>query len=366
VPAPPFPEPVEGNSARSALAAVAYGRTDSAEDEARAAEARLALHELDLHAASERQALARAAREAIVARERRARRIRSRLLRGSGALAIIALLVAVGVVLLAPPQDRDASLFGGLPGTLPPTGSAAGAPSGGAANAQFWFDGPQTADDRTPTQLDRIDPDSTRAVDSDVEGWQIWVAKDVDDGLCLIVHETATEINGWSCKTPEQFAASGLLVTATGATPISAYWDGFDLHSESTPPGSASSKQGVTDRGQQADGRANAERWLNDPQEESDKLSSAPALIDAATTRAVDVGVAGWSVWVAKDHAGNFCIAVRESGTVEPAVACATPEVFDESGVEVSAVGTTSITAFWDGVIVQTGPNGPSFVPVEP
>jgi hypothetical protein len=147
-------------------------------------------------------------------------------------------------MLLAPPQARDAGPFGGLPFYIPPTASASdtpSTPSGGAANAQFWFDEPQTAEDRTPTQLDRIDPDSTRSVASEVEGWQIWVAKDVDGSLCLIVHQTGTEINAWTCKTPEQFARSGLLITAGGTNPITATWDGFDLHSEATPPDSPSS-----------------------------------------------------------------------------------------------------------------------------
>ncbi|KJC63612.1 hypothetical protein TZ00_13850 [Agreia bicolorata] len=207
------------------------------------------MNELDLHEAAERQALQRAAFDAADARERRAHRIRSRLIGAGGTLAAVALLAAAGAILFSSPDHRTPGRFSELPRSIAATGEAhvdlgpgavATAPSGpvgrtssgSAASAEHWFDEPQKDSDVRAQLPDDIDPTSTRAVDSSVDGWQVFVARDTAGGFCVITAETASGTSGTSCATPDQFTSAGILMTTSGTTSITVYWDGFDLTAE--------------------------------------------------------------------------------------------------------------------------------------
>ena len=222
---------------RFALARAAYGRTSTPDDETRAAAAALELHELDLREAAERAALDRAALDAADSRERRAHRIRSRVVRVSSVLAVLGLVAAGASMLLSPPASRDDKPFvdtmelghrevAPLPTRVP----AQAVTTGSAASAERWFDAAQTDTDLVDAFLPpRIDGFSTRLVSTDVPGWKVWVAKDSEANLCLVVHESATPEAVAECATPDDFTASGLLVSSVGSTSISAFWDGFEV-----------------------------------------------------------------------------------------------------------------------------------------
>jgi hypothetical protein len=222
---------------RAALARAAFGRASTPEDEARAADAARRLHELDLREAAERQALERAALDAADARERRAHRIRSRVVRVSSVLAVLGVVAAGAAMWLAPPASRGEQPFvdtmdlghrevAPLPTRVP----ARAVTTGSSASAEAWFDVVQTDDDRVQAYLPpRIDGSSTRLVSTDMPGWKVWVAKDIDGNLCLVVHESGTTDAVAKCATPDDFTASGVLVSSVGSTSISAFWDGFEV-----------------------------------------------------------------------------------------------------------------------------------------
>ncbi|MDN4642180.1 hypothetical protein QCD70_18190 [Agreia sp. PsM10] len=248
-----FPEPVEGPRAkvslrqaqgtsaeRFALARAAYGRTSTPDDETRAAAAALELHELDLREAAERAALYRAALDAEDARERRAHRIRSRVVRVSGVLAALGLVAAGASMLLSPPASRDGEPFvdtmelGHREVAPLPTRVPAGVvTTGSAASAQRWFDAEQTDADMAIVMAPDLDLSSTRAVGSSVEGWKVWVAQDLKGNLCVLAFEETSGVGGFSCATPDDFTASGLEMTTTGTTSLTVFWDGFDLETRS-------------------------------------------------------------------------------------------------------------------------------------
>lgn len=252
----PFPEPVEGTlanvalrqaqgtaaqgtAARSALARAAYGRTTTPEDEARAADAARELRELDHREAAERAALDRASLDAADARERRAHRIRSRAMRVSSVLAVLGLIAAGAATLLAPPVSREAKsvvdtmeLGHREVSPLPTRVPAEAVTTGSAASAEHWFDAAQQTDDLAPPTSANIDPASTRHVTSTVEGWQVWVARDPQGNFCVIALEAASGVSGTGCTTPDDMTAAGLVMTTTGTTSLTVFWDGFDLDTE--------------------------------------------------------------------------------------------------------------------------------------
>ena len=187
----PFPEPVEGahsnaslrqaqgtadqgTAARSALARAAYGRTSTPEAEARAADAARELRELDHREASERAALDRAALDAADARERRAHRIRSRIVRVSSVLAVLGLIAAGAAMLLSPPASRDAKpsvntmeLGHRDVSPLPTRVPAEAVTTGSAASAEHWFDA--GAADRRPRSPDVGEHRSRLDAPSDID-----------------------------------------------------------------------------------------------------------------------------------------------------------------------------------------------------
>ncbi|CAD5990760.1 hypothetical protein [Agreia sp. COWG] len=234
---------------REALKRTAFGRAQSPADEARAAEAQHRLLELDAIEAEARDAEARAQRDAHGARERRRRRIRSRVIAVTGIAATLGALVAVYAGLVTPTSSTESSSRQGDLRSIAPTstdsvdlgrGTVAPAPagpvgrvtSGSAASAEHWFDDPQKETDVVVQLANDLDPSSTRAVDSSVDGWQVFVAKDKRDNFCLVAVETGNSVTGWDCASPDQFTSAGLLLTASGATAITVYWDGFDLTTE--------------------------------------------------------------------------------------------------------------------------------------
>lgn len=244
------PQPDE----REALAHIAFGRAESPADEARAAEAQRRIAELDaaLAARSEaaRAADARERRDADAARERRSRRIRSRIISAGTVAATLGILAAAYVGLVTPTSSTEgSSRQGEAPQYITPTstggvdlgrGTVATSPagpvgrvtSGSAASAEHWFDDPQKDSDVVEQLANDLDPASTRAVDSSVAGWQVYVAKDKRDNFCLVAVETVNSVTGWDCASAEQFTSAGLLLTASGTTSITVYWDGFDLNTE--------------------------------------------------------------------------------------------------------------------------------------
>jgi hypothetical protein len=196
------------------------------------------LHELDLRETAERQALHRAALDAEDARVRRAHRIRSRVARVTGTLVVLGLLAAGGAAMwLAPPASRDdqpivdtMELGHREVAPLPTRVPSEAVTTGSAASAERWFDAEQTDADLAPVELpDSIDPSTTRVVNTDMPGWTVWVAKDADGNLCLVVHESAAADAVAQCATPDDFTASGVLVSSVGSTSITAFWDGFDV-----------------------------------------------------------------------------------------------------------------------------------------
>jgi hypothetical protein len=215
----------------------AYGRTSTPSDEARAAEAARELLELERQDAARSAALHRAALDAADARVRRAHRIRSRVVRVSSVLVVLGLSAAGAAMWFSPPAPGDDQPFvdtmelghrevAPLP-TRVPDGAVT---TGSAASAERWFDEAQTDADLAPVELpDPIDPSTTRVVSTDTPGWTVWIAKDADANLCLVVHESATAEAVAACATPDDFTASGVLVSSVGSTSISAFWDGFDV-----------------------------------------------------------------------------------------------------------------------------------------
>ncbi|KQP56761.1 hypothetical protein [Agreia sp. Leaf283] len=258
----PFPEPVEGprsnpslrqaqgtagqgpaaqgtSAERSALERAAYGRTSTPADEARAADAARELHELELHEAAERAALDRAALDAADAHERRAHRIRSRVVRVSSVLAVLGLVAAGASMLLSPPASRDDKPFvdtmelghrevAPLPTRVP----AEAVTTGSAASAEHWFDAAQQNADFAPRTSQNIDAASTRSVTSTVEGWQVWVARDLQGNFCVIALEAASGVSGTACATPQDMTAAGIVMTTTGTTSLSVFWDGYDIDTD--------------------------------------------------------------------------------------------------------------------------------------
>ena len=226
---------------REALARAAYGRTASADDEARAAEAARRLQELYLREAAERQALHRAALDAADARERRAHRIRSRSARVLGVLAVMGAIAAGAATFLAPPTTRGGEASAGPstralgPGeaVTPPTRAGTQLESSTTTGpAGSWFDEAQTARDRVePSLLPRyVDDSTTRLVSAAVPGWRVYVAQGTNSELCLVALESGTTQAEAECVAPEVFAVSGVSVSGVGSTSISAFWDGVDVH----------------------------------------------------------------------------------------------------------------------------------------
>jgi hypothetical protein len=157
--------------------------------------------------------------------------------RVSSVLAVLGLLAAGAFTLLAPPASRDDQPFvdtmdlghrevAPLPTRVP----AGPVTTGSAGAAEHWFDDAQTDADLVDAFLSpRIDGFSTRLVSTDMPGWKVWVARDTDANFCLVVHESGTPEAVTACATPDDFTASGVLVSSVGSTSISAFWDGFDV-----------------------------------------------------------------------------------------------------------------------------------------
>ena len=107
--------------------------------------------------------------------------------------------------------------------------------------------------------------------------------------------------------------------------------------------------------------------WFDEAQTDRDRVDSyLPSYVDGSTTRLVSMAMPGWKVYVAKGDNADLCLVVHESGTTKAVAECVTPEVFAESGVVISSVGSTSISAFWDGADVHVGQNGSSVGQGEP
>ena len=60
----------------------------------------------------------------------------------------------------------------------------------------------------------------------------MWVARDPQDNFCVIALEAASGVGGTGCTTPDDMTAAGLVMTTTGTTSLSVFWDGFDLDTE--------------------------------------------------------------------------------------------------------------------------------------
>jgi hypothetical protein len=157
--------------------------------------------------------------------------------RVSSVLVVLGLAAAGAAMWLLPPSPRDdqsvnepMELGHREVAPLPTRGPSGAVTTGSAASAERWFDEEQSDADLVPAELPgAIDPSTTRVVSTDMPGWTVWIARDTDANFCLIVHESADEDAVTACATPEDFTASGVLVSSVGSTSISAFWDGFDV-----------------------------------------------------------------------------------------------------------------------------------------
>ena len=245
------------------LRRLAFGRTETGEDEAAAAEAR---RELEAIAAGERarrdgldraiaaalrhrahpalddteSAAARAAAPATRVDDPRiddtdidddtyaASARRSWLLPAAAGLVVGALAVAALAWAFRPevgaseapsprPTSTGTSYFLGEP-------PASTAVPGDLAAAETWFDSVQTEDDLVGVGELRpeFDRDSVRLVHSSALA-RVWLAKRVDGKLCLETTESATLITSGTCATADDFTSRGLSVSSNVLT---ASWNG--------------------------------------------------------------------------------------------------------------------------------------------
>jgi hypothetical protein len=245
------------------LRRVAFGRTSSPEEEARAAEAHTALIALE-RAHHVRKAALTAAVAAVLAAPTVAAPVavsdaepgaevaagsirppslwrRLALPVGAFALGIAVAAVALPLLFTADAPDPVAD-FGSGEGLLPPEPVEAGALRPGDLDAaERWLAQPQTETDIVALQFENIDPSTTRLAAGGAGTGTTWVARDDDGGLCVVVTIGAAGTFAASCSPPDMFVLHGAMVSlnqgVAGAPSIEAAWDGAHVYVTVGPEG---------------------------------------------------------------------------------------------------------------------------------
>jgi len=228
------------------LRRIAFGRTHSLDDEARAAAAR---HELEMAStiAAEPAEPAEPQLEALRAPEpaphpypeiAQGPRSRHAWLVPIAAALVVGLLLGVGgtlltargpVVPVAVPTNTFAAGSTGRPPSVVPLSAdqpVTGSP-GDVAAAMLWFDTVQVDEDEADEWIvgdsDIVDT-STRLVYS-MGGSKVWIAQSASGQLCLI--SSSIDQGALMCATPAEFASTGIPLHVKGS--LSVVWNGQRL-----------------------------------------------------------------------------------------------------------------------------------------
>ncbi|WP_354024540.1 hypothetical protein [Conyzicola nivalis] len=245
------------------LRRVAFDRTNSPEDEARAAEAHASLIALE-RAHHARKAALTAAVTAVLAAPTAAAPVpvsgqepgvevaagdirppslwrRLALPVGAFALGIAVAAVALPLLFTEDAPDPVADFAAGE-GLLPPEPVEAGAlRPGDLEAAERWLAQPQTQTDLVDLQFEDIDPSTTRLAAGGAGTGTTWVARDDDGGLCVVVTIGAANSFAASCSPPDMFVLHGATVSlnqgVAGTPSIEAAWDGAHVYVTVGPEG---------------------------------------------------------------------------------------------------------------------------------
>jgi hypothetical protein len=205
------------------LRRLAFGRTTTAQDEARAAAARHELERLltppvvevtpppvqpeasEVEPEAAAPALARARRFWIPATAA----LVVGVLLGAGAMIALGRGISIPV---AAPTDTFTPGSSTLPPDTDPLRASLDLGSGNLEAADVWFRGPQDKQDEFPDEMTleglTVDPASTRLAASS-GARSVWIGRTLDGNLCLMV-ATGAQSAGGACADRQTFALNGL------------------------------------------------------------------------------------------------------------------------------------------------------------
>ncbi|MFT2817160.1 hypothetical protein [Leifsonia sp. A12D58] len=234
---------------REELRRLAFGRTATPAEELRARAAQYRLHELDSAADDQAVGLATAAAhvststdsDATAAEERPAGVPESRRTRRWMILVAAIALIIMGAAVRA-------MVGGSGAGTPLSTSSSAASPlasqtskqddapvpatsnpvPGDLVAAERWFTTPQQPSDVLVENFGMLDLSTTRLArqTAGVDPWNVFVAKDQNGLLCVVVSDPEQTSPFASCTSTSNFAASGLTLIVNDRY---AYWNGVDI-----------------------------------------------------------------------------------------------------------------------------------------
>jgi hypothetical protein len=140
--------------------------------------------------------------------------------------------VAVSASLVVDQPENAVITPGAL--AIPPQPDESEVRGGDLEAAERWLQRVPTEADAIPVPLEDIVPESSRLVSGGKSDGTVWVAREVDGALCLVV---AGRVNGalaTSCATPEEFVERGAMVALNegmaGVPSIGATWDGAHVY----------------------------------------------------------------------------------------------------------------------------------------
>jgi hypothetical protein len=232
------------------LRRIAFGRTRSAEDEARAEAAHLELEALLAPPAAvaaptpepERELDSAPTREPSARPEAHSRRV-CWLIPTAGALVVGLVLgagamVAVGRAVVPVPAPTDTFTPGSseLPPDVDPLRASLDLGPGNLAAAEAWFDGHQLPRDEFPDEMTMenlgVDPGTTRLADTGKQGG-VWVARGNDGAICLLAALNAQGLGG-SCTDVASFELHG--VDLMSNSNLLVVWNGERMTTSTTVP----------------------------------------------------------------------------------------------------------------------------------